>query len=168
MVGAVGESDLELLKTTEYIYGRLGLRRAYFSAFHPVEDTPFEELPPTPALREHRLYQASFLMRDYQFSMEEMAFNPDGNLPLGMDPKQAWASQNLAGKPVELNRASREQLLRVPGIGPKGVEALLKARRQGRLSELSQLKKLGILAERAAPYVLLDGKRPAQQLSFSF
>ena len=168
VVGAVGESDLELLKTTEYIYGRLGLRRAYFSAFHPVEDTPFEELPPTPALREHRLYQASFLMRDYQFSMEEMAFNPDGNLPLGMDPKQAWASQNLAGKPVELNRASREQLLRVPGIGPKGVEALLKARRQGRLSELSQLKKLGILAERAAPYVLLDGKRPAQQLSFSF
>jgi predicted DNA-binding helix-hairpin-helix protein len=167
VVGAVGESDLELLKTTEYIYGKLGLRRAYYSGFNPIEDTPFENLPPTPLIRQNRLYQASFLMRDYQFSMEELAFDLEGNLPLIMDPKQAWASQNLAGRPVELNRASREQLLRVPGIGPKGAEVLLKTRRESPLKELSQLKKLGIIAERAAPYILLNGKRPATQLSFN-
>jgi predicted DNA-binding helix-hairpin-helix protein len=166
VVGAVGESDLELLKTTEYIYGKLGLKRAYYSGFNPIEDTPFENLPPTPLIRQNRLYQASFLMRDYQFSMEELAFDLEGNLPLGMDPKQAWASQNLMGQPVELNRASREQLLRVPGIGPKGVEAVLKTRRETPLKEISQLKKLGVIAERAAPYILLNGKRPATQLAF--
>lgn len=166
VVGAVGESDLELLQATEFIYGKLGLKRAYYSAFDPIEDTPFENLPPTPLLRQNRLYQASFLMRDYHFSMEDLALDAEGNLPLDMDPKQAYARQNLADSPIELNRASREQLLRVPGIGLKGVEALLKTRRETPLKELSQLKRLGIIAERAAPYILLNGKRPAEQLSF--
>jgi predicted DNA-binding helix-hairpin-helix protein len=165
VVGAVGESDLELLKTTQYIYSRLGLRRAYFSRFSPIEDTPFENLAPTPMAREHRLYQASFLMRDYQFDMEELYFGQDGNLPLHTDPKMAWAQHNLAGTPIEVNRASREQLLRVPGIGPKGADAVLQARRSVKFQELSQLRRLGINPERAAPFVLLNGHHPPVQLA---
>jgi predicted DNA-binding helix-hairpin-helix protein len=166
VVGAVGESDLELLTTTQYLYGRLHLRRAYYSPFEPMPDTPLENNPPTPVLREHRLYQASFLLRDYQFDLEEMPFQPDGNLPLHTDPKLAWARENLSNTPVEVNRANREQLLRVPGIGLKGVTTLMQARRQRSLRDLSQLRALGILSDRAAPFILLDGKRPAFQMAF--
>ena len=165
VVGAAGESDLELLATTGFLYRNLGLARAYFSSFRPQPDTPLEGLPPAPPAREHRLYQASFLLRDYGFEVEDLPFGPDGNLPLEEDPKLAWARRHLVEAPVEVNRASREMLLRVPGIGPKGVERLLRARRQARLRDLSQLRKLGIAADRAAPFILLDGRRPARQLS---
>ncbi len=164
VVGAAGESDLELLTTTDFLYRNLGLARAYFSGFRPVADTPFENLPPASPLREHRLYQASFLLRDYGFGVEELPFEPDGNLPLGEDPKLAWARQHLVGTPVEVNEADRETLLRVPGIGPKGAQQLLTARRQGRLRDLSDLRRLGIAADRAAPFILLDGHRPVRQL----
>ena len=76
-------------------------------------------------MREHRLYQASFLLRDYGFDLEEMPFTRDGNLPLSTDPKLAWAQMNLSEKPVEINRAEKRELLRVPGIGLKGAEAIL-------------------------------------------
>jgi predicted DNA-binding helix-hairpin-helix protein len=161
--GGAGESDLELLTATDYLYHRLGLRRAYFSPFQPVADTPLENQSPTPTLREHRLYQASFLLRDYGFGLEEMPFETDGNLPMQSDPKLAWARHNLAEKPIEINRAERQELLRIPGIGPKGAEAILHARHQGNLRDLSALKKLGVLTERAAPFLLLDGRRPAFQ-----
>ena len=129
-----------------------------------MADTPLADHPPAPPLREHRLYQASFLLRDYGFGVEELPFGPDGNLPLGEDPKLAWARRHLAQAPVEVNRADRETLLRVPGIGPKGVRRLLAARRQGRLRDLSDLRKLGIAADRAAPFILLDGHQLARQL----
>lgn len=164
VVGAAGESDLELLTTTAFLYHNLGLARAYFSAFEPVPDTPLESHPPTPPLRERRLYQASFLLRDYGFGVEDLAFAPDGNLPLEADPKLLWAQQHLAQTPVEVNQADRETLLRVPGIGPKGAARLLAARRQGRLETLRDLSRLGISAERAAPFILLAGRRPARQL----
>lgn len=164
VVGAAGESDVELLSTTEYLYRNLKLARAYFSAFNPVPDTPLESLPPASPVREHRLYQASFLLRDYGFTVEELPFAGDGNLPLAEDPKLAWARQNLAQLPVELNQADREQLLRVPGIGLQGAERVLAARRQGRLRDLRDLRRLGIAADRAAPFILLDGHAPARQL----
>lgn len=164
VVGAAGESDVELLSTTEYLYRNLKLARAYFSAFNPVPDTPLESLPPASPVREHRLYQASFLLRDYGFTVEELPFAGDGNLPLTEDPKLAWARQNLAQLPVELNQADREQLLRVPGIGLQGAERVLAARRQGRLRDLRDLRRLGIAADRAAPFILLDGHAPARQL----
>ena len=163
VAGGADESDLELLSTTEYLHKNVHLKRAYFSAFHPILDTPLENKPPVDPLREHRLYQASFLLRDYGFSLEELPFSSGGNLPLPDAPKQAWAQANLSEQPLELNRAEYAQLMRVPGIGPKGAEAILKARRTGTLRELSTLKKLGIVAERVAPYVLLDGKRAATQ-----
>jgi predicted DNA-binding helix-hairpin-helix protein len=164
VVGAAGESDLEILSTTEYLIKKLRLARAYYSAFSPVRDTPLENTAPENPWREHRLYQSSFLLRDYGFDLEDLPFAPDGNLPLDVDPKLGWARGHLADSPVELNRADRRTLLRVPGIGPKAAEAILAARRRGTLRELRDLKALGILASRAAPFVLLDGRRPTQQL----
>ncbi len=163
VAGGAGESDLELLTATDYLYRRLGLRRAYFSRFNPIPNTPLENQPPTPPIREQRLYQASFLLRDYGFDLEELPFEADGRLPVQNDPKQAWAQGNLAERPVEVNRAERHELLRVPGIGLKGAEAILRARRQAKLRDLSALRALGVLIGRAAPFLLLDGKRAAYQ-----
>lgn len=165
VVGPAGESDYELLATTEMLYRELHLARAYYSAFSPVPDTPLDGHAPTPPLRERRLYQASFLLRDYHFRLSDLAFDADGNLPLDVDPKAAWAQRHLAERPVEINRAGREELLRIPGIGPKGAEAILKARRQGALRDLADLRKIGVIPERAAPYILLAGRRPAYQLA---
>ena len=168
MVGAVGESDLELLQTTEALHNQVHLGRAYFSAFHPIEDTPLENLPAESPLRQLRLYQSSFLLRDYGFSVEDLPFNPEGRLPLNQDPKVAWAQANLSEHPIEINRASREELLRIPGIGPRSVQAILKSRRQGDLihvKDLYDLRRIGVNPGRAAPFILLNGKRAAQQLS---
>jgi predicted DNA-binding helix-hairpin-helix protein len=165
VVGAVDERDVEILTTTEILYRRAGLARAYFSRFSPVDDTPLADRPPTDPAREHRLYQSSFLLRDYGFTAEELPFDGEGNLLLDTDPKLLWAQRHLAQSPVEINRADRDMLLRVPGIGPRGVQRVLAARRQGRLRELGDLRKLRVVADRAAPFILLDGHRPAQQLS---
>jgi len=164
VVGAVGESDLELLTTADYLYQKLRLSRTYFSGFHPIDDTPLAEQPAANPWREHRLYQASFLLRDYGFDMEEMPFNQEGNLSLEVDPKLGWAQANLLHEPVEVNRADREALLRVPGIGPNGANAILHARRRGRLRNLQDLRQIGVVTSRLAPFVLLDGYRPARQL----
>jgi predicted DNA-binding helix-hairpin-helix protein len=165
VAGGADESDLELLTTTDWLMKNVRLKRAYFSAFSPIRDTPMENKAAVDPMREHRLYQASFLLRDYGFDLEEMPFAQDGNLPLPTDPKLAWAQMNLSQQPVEINRAEKRDLLRVPGIGLKGAEAILQARRTGKLRELSSLRKLGIIVLRAAPFLLLDGKRPLSQLS---
>ncbi len=165
VVGASDESDVELLTTTEFLHREVGLARVYFMAFTPVPDTPLENRAPTPPEREQRLYQASFLLRDYDFCAEELPFDAGGNLPLEIDPKLAWARQRLSHAPVEVNTASRRDLLRVPGIGPKGADKVRRARERGTLRHIGDLGKLGIAAERAAPYILLDGRRPARQLS---
>jgi predicted DNA-binding helix-hairpin-helix protein len=165
VVGGSDESDLELLKTTAWLNENVGLKRAYFSAFNPIRDTPFENKAPTDPRREHRLYQASFLLRDYGFDLEDLPFAEDGHLPLRVDPKLAWAQLNLSPRPIEINHAQRQDLLRIPGIGPRAANAVMNARRTRSIRDLSSLKKLGIQAERAAPFILLDGKQPAQQPS---
>jgi predicted DNA-binding helix-hairpin-helix protein len=165
VAGGSDESDLELLTTTSWLHRNVHLERAYFSAFSPIRDTPLENKTPTDPLREHRLYQASFLLRDYGFDLEELPFSGDGNLPIPTDPKLAWAQANLSEHPLEINRAERGELLRVPGIGPKGVNAILQARRISKLRDLSMLKKLGVIAERAAPFLLLDGQRAPTQMA---
>lgn len=166
VVGAVGEPDVELLMTSSYLYREWGLARTYFSGFNPVPNTPLENNPPVQLKREHRLYQASFLLRDYGFDVEELPFAQDGNLPLNKDPKMAWADQNLMHAPIELNTADRDMLLRIPGIGPVSVRRILSARRKGTLRYLSDLSKLGISTKRAAPFILLDGRQSPRQLSF--
>lgn len=164
VVGGAGENDLELLMTTEYLYRQLNLKRAYYSPFRPVEDTPLENKPATLLQRESRLYQASFLLRDYGYSVEELPFENDGNLPKGADPKRAWAEIHLRENPVEVNTASREALLHIPGVGPRGVKAILAARREYRLRNLEDLRKIGVNPARSAPFILLNGRRPSQQL----
>jgi predicted DNA-binding helix-hairpin-helix protein len=165
VVGAVGDTDLELLQVSDYLFNQSGLRRTYYSAFHPVAHTPFEGLAPTSAQREFRLYQASFLLRDYGWQVEDLPFQADTNLALDADPKRIWADTNLLNAPIELNTATRNQLLHIPGIGPTSADAIIQARRQGGLRELSHLSALGIRdVGRTAPYILLNGQRPAQQL----
>ncbi len=164
VVGAVGDTDLELLSISDRLLRQVGLSRIYYSAFQPIPHTPLENTPPTPPRREFRLYQSSFLLRDYHWDVEELPFRQDGNLPLNIDPKRAWAEANLRHAPIELMKAERHQLLRVPMIGPRAVEAILSARRQRRLTDLAQLRSLGMRApEQAAPFITLDGRRPPQQ-----
>ncbi|MBN1285045.1 MAG: radical SAM protein [Anaerolineae bacterium] len=166
VVGAVGDTDLELLSLSARLYGQLGLTRAYYSGFSPVADTPLEDTPPTPFLRERRLYQASFLLRDYRWDVEDLPFLNDGNLRQDIDPKRAWADVHLLHAPVEVMHAAREALMRVPGIGPVGADAIIKARQRGSLTDLAHLRAIGIrTASLAAPYILLSGRRPPQQLS---
>lgn len=164
VVGAAGETDLELMHTSEYGLRQLNLRRVYYSRFNPIPDTPLDNTPPCEPLREHRLYQASYLLRDYGFSVEEMPFGIEGNLPLDTDPKLAWAQVHLQHNPVEINFAGPEELLRIPGIGQKGVETILNARQHSKLRDLNQLKKIGISTKRAVDFILMDGKRPSRQL----
>lgn len=164
VVGPAGESDVELLSTSAYLHRQLGLARVYFSAFHPVHDTPLDNYPATNDTRRIRLYQASFLLRDYGFDVEEMPFTPDGNLPLNIDPKRAWADEHLLQAPVEINTAAPEQLLRVPGIGSKSATRIVRARQRDRLRTLGDLQAIGVPnVKRVEPYVLLNGRRPAQQ-----
>lgn len=166
VVGAVGESDLELLDTTAHLYKQVHLARAYYSGFGPIEDTPLENVPAINPWREHRLYQASFLLRDYGFDLEELPFSRDGQLPVEKDPKLSWAQENLSQCPLEINRASRQELLRVPGIGPITAQAILETRRKGKLHTLNDLRRLHIPVEKAAPFLLIDGHATPRQLSF--
>ena len=166
VVGAVGDTDRELMSLSNRLYRQFGLTRAYYSGFSPVIQTPFENLPATDTLREHRLYQASFLLRDYSWNVEDFPFQSDGNMELTLDPKRAWAERHLREAPVEIMTASREQMLRIPGIGPIGATAIIQARRRGRLTDLSYLRHLNIRApEQAAPFILLDGHRPVLQMN---
>ena len=164
VVGAVGDTDLELLSLSDKLYAQAQLARVYYSAFHPVPGTPFENLPPAEAIREFRLYQSSFLLRDYKWDVEELPFINNGNLHLDVDPKKAWADIHLANNPIEIMRAERDELLRVPGIGPVNANKIIHARRHGTLSELLHLKQLGIRTpHKLADYVLLNGKQPIRQ-----
>ncbi|MBK8027828.1 MAG: helix-hairpin-helix domain-containing protein [Chloroflexi bacterium] len=165
VVGAVGDTDVELLSLSQRLYRQVELSRIYYSGFSPILDTPLENVQATDPLREHRLYQASFLLRDYGWDVEDLNFAGNGNLDLERDPKRAWAEANLSGQPIEVNRASREQLMRIPGVGSKGADKILRARRNGLLRTLDDLRGIGITGvERAADFITLAGKRPERQL----
>jgi len=166
VISAVGETDLELLGTTEYLYRQLQLKRTYYSSFNPISDTPLENVPPGSPVREFRLYEASYLLRDYGFGLEDLPFNREGHLPLDVDPKIAWARQNLVDHPIEINRADKHQLLRVPGIGPKSATSILSKRIKNKLSNPEELAALGINIKRAAPFILINGKIAPYQISF--
>lgn len=164
VVGAVGDTDVELLSLSAQLYRQAQLKRVYYSPFSPVSQTPLEGVAATDPLREHRLYQASFLLRDYAWEVEDLPFVGAGDLRLDIDPKLAWAEVHLAETPIDLMTADKTQLMRIPGVGPVAAAAILKARRERRLTDLSQLNTLMRNAAGAAPYILLDGRRPEQQL----
>ncbi len=161
VVGAAGESDLDILRTSQWLYDRLGVRRVYYSAYRPVWGEVLA--PPAPKLREHRLYQADWLLRFYGFRVEELPFLEDGSLPLGVDPKLAWALRHPQCFPLEVNTTPYEELVRVPGIGPRSARRILELRRRERIRHLEALKALGVATARAAPFLLLDGRYAAGQ-----
>ena len=165
VVGAAGEEDRELLATAGRLYRGLGLARVYYSAFRPISDTPLEGHAPAPLWRQNRLYQADMLLNLYGFRPDELVYDGAGMLSRDDDPKVAWAQAHPERFPVEVNRASREDLLRVPGIGPTSAERLVRWRREGSLTDLAQVRKAGAVANRAAPYLLLNGRRPQHQLA---
>jgi predicted DNA-binding helix-hairpin-helix protein len=159
VVGAAEETDSEILSLTERLYGEMKLKRAYYSAFQPVEEEAQEGRRPTPALREHRLYQADFLMRRYGFAFEELSFDTGGNLPVETDPKRVWVSKHPERFPVEINRASPQDLMRVPGIGPRSARRIVARRVKEKYHSLEELKGAGTVLRWAAPYILINGKR---------
>jgi predicted DNA-binding helix-hairpin-helix protein len=163
VVGPAHETDVELLSTVEHLYRRLGLQRVYFEAFSPVKGTTMESYPPENPLRQQRLYEASFLLRDYGFKLEELPFTTDGRLPLNNDPKRAYADRVLREMPIELNLAEREQLLRVPGIGPRTADKLLALRLRERLKDFDLLRGQRLITDRSAPYITINGRRPSFQ-----
>ena len=159
--------------TTQFVVGGLErrglLHHAHFSAFQPVAGTPMEGLPPTPAAREWRLYQAEHLLRQYGFRADELVFGGDGNLALDHDPKTGWALAHVERFPVALERAPYELLLRVPGIGPTAARRLVTERRRTLPRDAQDLRRLGVDAARAGFFLTLRGRRlraglPAEQL----
>jgi len=167
VVGAAGERDREILDVVAGLERRRLLHHAHFSAFQPVAGTPLENLPATPAARELRLYQAEHLLRQYGFGYGELAFDPNGNLALDVDPKTAWARAHPERFPIEVTRAPYEALVRVPGLGPMTARRLVDGRARTILRGAEDLKKAGVDTVRAGYYLLLRGRplaaRPAPE-----
>jgi predicted DNA-binding helix-hairpin-helix protein len=162
VLGALPDSDREYLDVTCWLYHDLGLKRVYYSAFEPIPGTPLEKSKPCPPQREYRMYQASFLIRDYGFLPDELysLLTEDGFLP-NVDPKLAYAKANKDMFPIDLNTASKSEMIKVPGIGPVTAEKITRARSNLKISRYSDLEGvLGrTLARRVAPYVDLKDKR---------
>ncbi len=161
IVGVDAASDADILVRSESLYGAYGLRRVYYSAFSPIPDSS-QALPSIrpPLMREHRLYQADWLMRHYGYSREEIiSAAPDGMLDLKRDPKLAWALANRGQFPVDVNLADREMLLRIPGLGVRSVDKLLTVRRL-KAVRLEDLGRLCGSIKRVRPFVVTADWRP--------
>ncbi len=159
IVGATADTDYRILTLSEALYKKYGLRRVFYSAYVPVSDNPLLPALQTkpPLLREHRLYQADWLLRYYGFSAREILDEEHQSLHPYLDPKCNWAINHMDLFPVEVNRASREMLLRVPGIGVNSVNRILAARRHSAL-DFAALKKIGVVLKRAQYFILCRGK----------
>ncbi|HAL92055.1 MAG TPA: radical SAM protein [Verrucomicrobia bacterium] len=160
VVGASDETDREVVRYMGGLYGRMGLHGIYFSAYQRGlgdPSLPGETSSATNAellAREHRLYQTDFLMRKYGFAADEIGFDDQGNLPLDVDPKEFWARRHPERFPVDVNRAARAELLRVPGMGPVAAKRILAARKNGgRVRSLESLGLRGALARKAAAWI---------------
>ena len=171
VVGATPDSDRTLIGRVTELYAAGGVHHAHFSAFRPIRDTPMESAPETPVLREQRLYQADYLLRQYGFAADEVVFDERGNLPLDTDPKTTWALAHPERFPVEVRTAPYEALLRVPGIGPAAARRIVAERGRAVLRGLADLRPFGVVAGRAAGFLTLNGRRLqdvrwSQQLGF--
>jgi putative DNA modification/repair radical SAM protein len=159
IIGADSASDGEILGRSERLYGGYGLRRVYYSAFSPIPDASSSlPLERPPLLREHRLYQADWLMRFYGFERGEIV-GEGANLDLAVDPKLAWALSHREDFPVDVNRADRETLLRTPGLGVKTVDRIIALRRQKRL-RLEDVKRLARGMEKVKPFIVAEDWTP--------
>ncbi len=156
IVGASPEPDGQILRLTQSLYRANGLKRVYYSSYVPVVHDRLLPAVGAKPMREHRLYQADWLLRFYGFTAEEIV-EDDGNLSLELDPKCAWALRNPQFFPVEVNRAPLEMLLRVPGIGARSAQKILSARRYARLG-FADLQKMRVVLKRARHFLTADGK----------
>jgi len=163
IVGADAATDGDIVQRASTLYDRFGLRRVYYSAFSPIPDaSAVLPLQRPPLMREHRLYQSDWLMRFYDYRPDEVRAAADdatGMLPLDIDPKLAWALKFRDRFPVDVNRAPREMLLRVPGLGVKAVNSILTARRWRRLT-LTDVGRLTVSIAKMRPFIVADDWRP--------
>jgi putative DNA modification/repair radical SAM protein len=162
IVGADSANDGEIIGRASLLYDRFALRRVYYSAFSPIPDaSAILPLQRPPLMREHRLYQSDWLMRFYGFKPAEIvdAADASGMLPLDIDPKLAWALKNRDCFPVDVNRAPREALLRVPGLGVKAVDRII-ASRGWRTLRLDDIVRLTVSVAKVRPFLIADGWRP--------
>ncbi len=159
IIGATPENDFQIMSVAESLYQKFALKRVFYSAFVNVNhDSNLPVLPGgPPLLREHRLYQADWLLRYYQFSVDELLSEDRPDFNIYLDPKCDWALRHLEQFPVEINRASYRTLLRVPGIGYKSAERIVKARRTATL-DFSDLKKIGVVLKRALYFITCSGR----------
>ncbi|NRZ22628.1 putative DNA modification/repair radical SAM protein [Clostridium beijerinckii] len=159
IVGATPESDGKILKLSEALYNKYSLKRVYYSAYVPVikDNNLLPDITHPPMLREHRLYQADWLLRYYGFKANELLKNDDDNFDLDFDPKTHWALSNLNEFPVEINKVSYEKLLRVPGIGVTSAKKILKIRRVHNLT-FDDLRNLRVVLKRAKYFITCNGK----------
>jgi len=164
VVGAADETDADIFRRMDQLYTDWQLKRIYFVAFRPTRYTPLEEHPGASLAREHRLYQVDWLKRVYQFSNEELklAFDKGGFLPETEDPKASIALSNLDAFPMDINAATKADLLRIPGVGPTSAERILNQRRQHKIATWRDLEAMGVVRKRAWPFVTFPGHKPPQ------
>lgn len=165
VAGGAGESDLDLIRMTDSLYRDMGLKRVYYSAFSPVVEGDIEAVPP---MREHRLYEADWLLRVYGFSFGEveLAVNRSGNLSLKKNPKLVIAMRQPWLYPFDINEANYDALIRVPGIGPIAAQRIIEARKDHSINSIQPLKKMRVLTGVAAPFIWFRGmERSGRQLS---
>lgn len=163
IVGADASTDTDILTASDGLYRRFNLSRVYYSAFSPIDHASGMLPPKSPPLaREHRLYQADWLLRHYAFSVDEIAsVSNDNMLDLDIDPKLAWALKNRGSFPVDVNAAPREMLLRVPGLGKRAVDRIVSARRHTRL-RAADVRRLTVSFRRAAPFLITLDHHPGR------
>ena len=160
IIGATPETDYQIMQVTQSLYQKFELKRVFYSAFvHVNEDSslPARTDEGPPLLREHRLYQADWLLRFYHFQAEELLSEENPNFNVLFDPKCNWALKHLEQFPIEVNHADYKVLLRVPGIGYKSAERIVRARKHGTL-DFTDLKKIGVVLKRALYFITCNGK----------
>lgn len=159
IVGATPESDYKILNLSENLYNRFNLKRVYYSAYVPVikNDKVLPDIIHPPLVREHRLYQADWLLRFYGFKAKELLKDENDSFDLNFDPKTSWALSNIDNFPIEINKASYDTLLRIPGIGVRSARRILITRKVHSL-KFEDLKKLGIVLKRAKYFITCKGK----------
>lgn len=151
VIGASNETDKEIVEVSGWLFHKLKAQRVYYSRFEPVKDTPLEKKEPENPWREYRLYQASFLLRDYRFKNKDFVFNDDDRLDLKVDPKFSIAKENELV--VDVNTAEFDELIQVPGIGIKTAQKIINVRP---IKNVSILKSIGVITKRATPFIELN------------
>lgn len=157
IVGATDETDEEILKKAKWLKDKIEIRRSYFSAFNPLKGTPLEHHTEPHPMRTLRLYQADFLLNSYEFSLDELVFDENGNIETEVDPKYSFAMNNRDLFPLKLNESSFDELIRIPGIGKISASRIITLRKHGvKISKLEELGRLGVAVKRAEPFIKIN------------